>query len=132
MRLMTKITIFIVIVMLGFCAIFIVLSSRNEIYSIENFDTSDVSDDNKTETKAEIEAEDIKNDKVVNITESTELLKKMDQSDFDRIMNNIISDKAKVSIKISHETNDILPNIDSKSYIPQLWIWKINIFDFST
>lgn len=55
MRLMTKITIMLLIITLGFCAIFIILSSRNEIYSIESFNNSDVSDNNKIETETETE-----------------------------------------------------------------------------
>ena len=51
MRPLTKITIILMIVTLGFCAIFIILSSRNEIYSIESFNDSDVSNDSKIDTE---------------------------------------------------------------------------------
>lgn len=101
------------IVILGLCAMFIVLSSRNEIYSLESFNDSDVTD-NQAETKLEIQTEHIETDKVDNTTKPVSSLQKMDQSDFDRIMNEIIMNKSKVSINSSHVTNDALPDIDSK------------------
>ncbi|MDE0315565.1 MAG: hypothetical protein OXM61_11725 [Candidatus Poribacteria bacterium] len=116
MRLFTKITIIVIIFMLGFSFLFIILSHRTELgygtdthIHIEDVDTKEVSTDNKTDTKPV----------TTDSEKPVDPFKKMDQSDFDRIMADISKRRSKEqdSITTSDETKDNLPVFET-NWIP--------------
>ncbi len=72
---MIKIIITLIIITLGFCATFIILSSRNEIYDMESFDTSDIFDDNTTNT------EPVKNNKSNRLKDAIERIGELERLD---------------------------------------------------
>ena len=108
MRRLTKIIIILCILMFGFSAVYIILSHRTDTHT-EDVATTEVFTENKTDTKPVITDNEDNSKKLV------DPFKKMEQSDFDRIMADISMRRSKEqdSIATSDKTKPMLPVFDS-------------------